>query len=76
MIHGQGTKTSHTRLYGKKKKKKLERKDWGLGKSVLRKRYLGSYLKGQKKFKRRKQWENIFGKETLEHKCRGRFQVI
>ena len=41
LIHGQGTKISHATQYGKKKKK-LEREDWGLGKTVLRKRYLGS----------------------------------
>ena len=54
MTHGQGTKISHATQYGQKKKKRLEREDWGLGKTVLRKRYLVSYLKGQKKFKRRR----------------------
>ena len=54
LIHGQVTKISHATQYGQKKKKKLEREDWGLGKTVLRKRYLVSYLKGQKKFKRQR----------------------
>ena len=54
LTHGQGTKISHATQYGQKKKKRLEREDWGLGKTVLRKRYLVSYLKGQKKFKRRR----------------------
>lgn len=52
-------------------KGKSERGDWRLGKTVLRKRYLGSYLKGQKKFKRwrgkksKGKKESIFGKETI-----------
>ena len=54
LIHGQVTKISNATQYGQKKKKKLEREDWGLGKTVLRKRYLVSYLKGQKKFKRQR----------------------